>query len=150
MKKSSVISTVSIIIIAVLGAIFTHLGMQWYEGLTKPTQWIPSFVIPILWTVIYLSFIVALWLWQNKKPLTRETIVLLAINGFLNVPWCLVFFTLKSLFLGNVIIVINVLFAIKLLFEICKDRPLYGLWLSIYPTWLCVAATLNLAVWILN
>ncbi len=42
MKKSSVISTVSIIIIAVLGAIFTHLGMQWYEGLTKPTQWIPS------------------------------------------------------------------------------------------------------------
>lgn len=82
----------------------------------------------------------------ETKSLTVENIVLLAINGVLNVLWCLVFFTLKANFLGNVIIVVNVLFAIRLLFEICKESSVYGLWLSIYPIWLSVAATLNLAV----
>lgn len=150
MKKKNIISLLSVILVAVLGTIFTQLGMQWFENLKKPTQWIPSFVIPIVWSVIYISVIIVLFLWQNKKPLTTENIVLFAINGFLNVLWCLVFFTFNSLFLGNVIIVINALFAIRLIFEICKEGSIYGLWLSIYPIWLCVATTLNLAVWILN
>ncbi len=150
MKKKNIISLLSVILVAVLGTIFTQLGMQWFENLKKPTQWIPSFVIPIVWSVIYISVIIVLFLWQNKKPLTTENIVLFAINGFLNVLWCLVFFTFNSLFLGNVIIVINALFAIRLIFEICKESSIYGLWLSIYPIWLCVATTLNLAVWILN
>ncbi len=150
MKKKNIISLLSVILVAVLGTIFTQLGMQWFENLKKPTQWIPSFVIPIVWSVIYISVIIVLFLWQNKKPLTTENIVLFAINGFLNVLWCLVFFTFNSLFLGNVIIVINALFAIRLIFEICKESSIYGLWLSIYPIWLCVATTLNLVVWILN
>lgn len=150
MKIKYFISTIAVIIVAGLGALFTQFGMEWYDVLIKPSQWIPSFVIPIAWSVIYASFIAALNLWQIRKPLTVENIILLAINGFLNVLWCLVFFTLKSLFLGNVIIVINVLFAIRLLFEICKESSVYGLWLSIYPIWLSVAATLNMAVWILN
>lgn len=150
MKKKYIITILAIIAVAALGTVFTQLGSNWYEGLTKPSQWIPSFVIPIAWTLIYLSFIIVLCLWQKRKPLTGENIILLAINGFLNVLWCLVFFTLKSVLLGNIIIVINVLFAIRLLFEICKESSVYGLWLSIYPIWLSVAATLNMAVWILN
>lgn len=150
MKIKYFISTGAVIIVAALGALFTQFGMEWYDILIKPSQWIPSFIIPIAWAIIYLSFIVALILWQLRKPLTVENIVLLAINGVLNVLWCLVFFTLKSLFIGNVIIVVNVLFAIRLLFEICKESSVYGLWLSIYPIWLSVAVTLNMAVWILN
>lgn len=152
MKKSYIyfITTVAVIVVAGLGTLFTQLGMQWFNALIKPTQWIPSFIIPIVWSVIYLSFIVVLCLWQKRKPLTVENIVLLAINGALNVLWCLVFFTCKSVLLGNVFIVINALFAIKLLFEICKESSVYGLCLSIYPIWLCVATTLNIAVWILN
>lgn len=150
MKIKYFISTGAVILVAGLGALFTQFGMQWYDVLLKPAQWIPSFIIPIAWSVIYFSFIVALILWQRRKPLTAENIILLVINGVLNVLWCLTFFTFKALFLGNVIIVINVLFAIRLLFEICKESSVYGLWLSIYPIWLSVAATLNMAVWILN
>lgn len=149
-KYMYIISTVSVIAVAALGAMFTQFGMEWYDTLKKPSQWIPSFIIPIMWSVIYLSFIVVLYLWQKKKPLTTENIVLLGINGFLNVLWCLVFFTCKSLIVGNVVIVVNALFAIRLLFEICKESSIYGLWLSVYPIWLCVATTLNIAVWVLN
>ena len=133
-----------------MGTIFTQLGMGWFDTLEKPTEWIPSFIIPIVWTIIYLAFAIIGVLWQSKIELTTEHKVLLIINGVLNVLWCLIFFTARQLFLGNVIIVINALFALRLLFEICKYKPLYGLILSIYPIWLCVATTLNIALWILN
>lgn len=150
MKKSTIISTVSIVLVAILGTIFTQIGMEWFDGLTKPTEWIPSFIIPIVWTVIYLAFAIILVKWQNKTPLTKENIILLVINGVLNVLWCLVFFTLHQLFLGNVIIIINAIFALRLIFEIAKEDAMYGLILSIYPIWLCIATSLNTALWILN
>lgn len=150
MKKNIIITIVSILLVAGIGSLFTQLGMEWFEGLDKPSQWIPSFIIPIVWTVIYLAFAIILIMWQNKTPLTKENIILLVVNGVLNVLWCLVFFTLNQLFLGNVIIIINALFALRLWFEITKQDALYGMILSIYPIWLCIATSLNTALWILN
>lgn len=150
MKKNIIITFVSIGIVAVLGTVFAQLGMKWFDGLQKPTEWIPSFVIPIVWTVIYLLFAYVLWKWQSKTPLTKENIILLIINGALNVLWCLVFFTLNQLLLGNIIIIINALFGLRLYFEICKEDAMNGLIISLYPIWLCIATTLNIALWILN
>lgn len=150
MKKNIIITTISIVVVAVLGTIFAQIGMGWFDQLIKPKEWIPSFIIPIVWTIIYLLFAYVLIKWQNKTPLTKENIILLIINGVLNVLWCLVFFTLKQLFLGNVIIIINALFALRLYFEICKEDAMNGLIISLYPIWLCIATTLNVAVWILN
>lgn len=150
MKKNIIFYLVGIILVAVLGTVFTQIGMEWFDTLQKPTEWIPSFIIPIVWTVIYVAFAIILVIWESRDPITLENKILLLINGILNILWCLVFFTLRQLFLGNVIIIINALFALRLMFEICKERSLYGLILSIYPIWLCVATSLNTALWILN
>ena len=109
-----------------------------------------TFVIPIVWTVIYLLFAYVLIKWQSRRPISKENIILLVINGVLNVLWCLVFFTLHQLLLGNIIIIINALFALRLYLEICKDDAMNGLLVSIYPIWLCIATSLNTALWILN
>ena len=150
MKKNIIITISSIIAVAVLGTVFAQLGMGWFDGLDKPVEWIPSWVIPIVWTVIYLLFGYVLIKWQSIKPLTKENIILLIINGALNVLWCLVFFTLNQLLLGNILIIINALFGIRLYLEICKEDAMNGLLISLYPIWLCIATTLNIAVWILN
>ena len=150
MKKSIIISLGTILLVAGLGTLFTQLGMNWFDTLIKPSEWIPSFIIPIVWTVIYSLFAYVLIKWIQRKPLSKENALLLIINGVLNVLWCLVFFTLKQLFLGNVIIIINALFALRLYFEICKEDAMNGLLISIYPIWLCIATALNMAVWILN
>ena len=150
MKKYIWITLTSIIAVAGFGTLFTQLGMGWFESLQKPTEWIPSWIIPIVWTVIYGMFAYVLIKWQGRRPLTKENIILLIVNGVLNVLWCLVFFTLNQLFLGVVVIVINALFAIRLYLEICKEDAMNGFLVSIYPIWLCIATTLNLALWILN
>ena len=150
MKKNTLITIGSIVLVAVLGTIFTQLGMGWFNGLNKPSEWVPAFIFPIVWSVIYLLFVYVLLKWQSRRPLTKENITLLIINGVLNILWCLVFFTLNQLLLGNVVIIINALFGLRLYFEICKEDAMNGLIISVYPIWLCIASTLNLALWILN
>ena len=141
---------VPILIIAVLGSIFVNLGIGWFNSLNKPTQWISNIVIPVVWTVIYLTFAVVLLIQTQHEMLPLSTKILLIVNGVLNILWCLVFFTFKQTFGGNLVIVLNLFFAICLLAEIFKLKRSYGLILSIYPIWLSFATTLNLTIWILN
>ena len=152
-KKTKIIGIVyilSVLLVAALGSVFVYLGMPWFNSLTTPTMWIPNFVIPIVWTIIYLSFGVILFVWNKQERINKPVNILLAINGALNILWCLVFFTLKQTFLGEVVIVINAYFAVYLIYSIAKQKKLYSIILTLYPLWICVATTLNTALWILS
>lgn len=148
--KKIVISFAAIIIVAVLGSVFVQLGMDWFNALIKPTQWVPNVVIPIVWTVIYAAFAVVSFIWLKNGDIPKSTVILMIINGALNVLWCLVFFTLKQLLLGDIIILLNLIAGFVLIADIFKYKKLYAYILSIYPVWLSIATTLNLALWILN
>ncbi|MBO5954425.1 MAG: tryptophan-rich sensory protein [Clostridia bacterium] len=139
-----------IILVAVLGSVFVNLGMDWFNSLTKPSQWIPNWVIPVVWTVIYITFAIVLLNWSSKDEIPKRTKVLLIVNGILNVLWCLVFFTLKLTFIGNIVIILNLIAGIALWVNIFLQKRNYAYALSIYPIWLSIATTLNLAMWILN
>lgn len=148
--KKIILTIVSIVVVAVLGSVFVNLGANWFAGLNKPSQWLPDFIIPIVWTVIYISFSIVLSVWIGKENLPKSVIVLLVLNGLFNVLWCLMFFALKLTFIGNVVIVLNLVLAYALILEIKKYKPIYSLILSVYPIWISLATTLNLALWILN
>lgn len=152
--KNNVLRIISvvlpIVLVAVLGSIFVNLGMDWFNLLIKPSQWIPNWVIPVVWTIIYITFAVVLLIWSSKEEIPTSTKILLIINGILNILWCLVFFTLKLTFLGNIVIILNLLASIALWVNIFVKKMNYAYLIAIYPTWLTVATTLNLAMWILN
>lgn len=148
--KNTIISTVFILLVAVLGSVFVNLGMDWFNSLNKPTQWIPNIVIPIVWTIIYLAFAIINYLWIKKSEIPKNIIILMVINGILNVLWCLIFFTLNLTFIGNIAIILNLIAGIVLWINILKVERIYAYVLSIYPIWLSIATTLNLALWILN
>lgn len=139
-----------IVLVAVLGSVFVNLGMDWFNGLVKPSQWIPNWIIPVVWTIIYITFAVVLLIWTNKENLKKSIIILLIVNGILNILWCLVFFTLNLTFIGNIVIVLNLIAGCVLWINIFMQKKIYAYWISIYPIWLSVATTLNLALWILN
>ena len=154
MSKSKILNwilaIIPIAIVAGLGSVFVNLGMDWFNALTKPTQWIPNIVIPIVWTIIYLTLAAILLIWQNNDKIPLKTIILLIVNGSLNVLWCLVFFTLNLTFIGNIFIILNLIAGFWLWLDILKQKTIYGYVLTIYPVWLSIATTLNLALWILN
>ncbi len=140
----------SILIVAGLGSLFVNLGMNWFSQLQTPSQWIPNIVIPIVWTIIYVLFAIILSILYKDNLITKKTTILALINGVLNVLWCLTFFTLEQLLLGNVVILINAFFATALLLNLVKIQKWYVNLLWIYPIWIYIATTLNLALWILN
>ncbi len=145
-----VLSFVVIVLVAALGSIFVQIGMDWFNALIKPTQWVPNIVIPIVWTVVYITFAVINFIWFKNEDIPTSTIILMLINAVLNVLWCLTFFTLNQLFLGNIVILLNLIAGFVLVVDILKNKKLYGYILSIYPIWLSIATTLNLALWTLN
>ncbi|MBQ8430983.1 MAG: tryptophan-rich sensory protein [Clostridia bacterium] len=140
----------TVLLVAGLGSLFVNLGNAWFDSLVKPTQWIPDFVIPIVWSVIYLITAIIIYRWLSKSTMPKEIAILFIINGILNVLWCLLFFTLHLTFIGLIAIVLNLVFGMYLVFQIKKYKPAYFYWLAIYPIWLSVATCLNLAIWILN
>lgn len=50
----TIIAIGAVILVAVLGSIFVNLGMDWFDTLIKPSEWVPNIVIPIIWTIIYI------------------------------------------------------------------------------------------------
>ncbi len=146
----TIISTLIIVIIAALGSVFVNLGIDWYNSLNKALQWPPNVLIPIVWTVIYVSFGIINFLWIKGEKIPTKTLILMLVNGFLNILWCLVFFTLHLTFVGIVIIILNLIAGILLWLDIFKNNKIYAYILAIYPIWLSIATALNLALWILN
>ena len=145
-----IITLVAVFLVAGLGSLFVNMGLEWLEGLNKPSEWIPNFVIPIVWSIIYLSFAIIFSILLKQKLVSKKLIILSIVNGILNILWCLVFFTLNQLLLGNILIILNAFFGVLLLIEMIKTSKLYVNLLWIYPIWLFVATTLNLSLWILN
>lgn len=148
--KKVIVSIVTIVAVAGLGSLFVQLGTDWFNALIKPSQWLPNFVIPVVWTVIYLAFGVVNFIWLKYDDIPLPVAVLMFVNAGLNVLWCLTFFTLKLLFLGNIVILLNLIAGFVLVALIFEYKPVYGYVLSIYPVWLSIATTLNIALWILN
>ena len=103
-----------------------------------------------MWSFIYSVSIFYLIHLVRKEKDNKRVIWLLIINGFLNVLWCLVFFTLNSLLGGLIVIIINLIASMLLLKEICKTSELFSYILTVYPLWLSIATCLNFASWILN
>lgn len=141
---------ISVLIVAILGSVFVNLGMDWYNTLEKPSQWIPNFVIPIVWTIIYLLFIVILSILNKNKLLNNKIIIYCVLNAILNILCCLIFFTLNQLLIGNIIIILNLFAGTVLIFLLNKTNKFYIYFLYLYPIWLAIATSLNFALWIIN
>lgn len=154
MKKENIIKygtpILGVILVALLGTIFTRMGMEWFRSLKIPNEWLKEFIIPIVWTIIYSLFTIFILYLVKKGKLKKDLFVLLVINGILNVLWCLVYFAMNCLLGGLIFIILNLIASIYLLKEVKKVNIVWWYILCVYPIWLSIATCLNLATWILN
>lgn len=148
--KYQLLAVVGVIIVAGLGSVFVNLGMDWFNGLDKPSQWIPNFLIPIVWTIVYILSAIILWILIKNDNMSIFLSILFVTNGVFNILWCLIFFTLHLTLLGNIVIIINLILGWILIIELFKYRSILYNLLIIYPVWLSIATSLNLCLWILN
>lgn len=144
------IALLSVAIVGVVGRLLTDTNSAWFIGLNKPSEFVPSLVFTIMWSLIYLCFAAVVFMLLQRRQTEVSTIVLLILTGIFQWLWSLVYFRFHSLLLGLVVLIVLAGLAIALLTNLAKKDKVYLYILTIYPTWLTLATFINLSLWAIN
>lgn len=139
--------------VGAIGSIFTSAEIPtWYAALNKPAWTPPSYVFPIVWTVLYILMGTAAWLlWQAPASAhPRAALGWFAIQLVLNGIWTPIFFGAHAIVAGLIIIV---LLLIAIGFTMWTAAPIdrRATWLlAPYLVWVVYATTLNAGIVAMN
>ncbi len=125
---------------------------RWYAHLNKASWTPPSYLFGPVWTVLYIVMAVAAWLvWRDggfrRNPLPLG---LFLAQLTLNAAWSFVCFRLHNLLFSVADMILLWLMLLATTRAFFQVKPLAG-WLLV-PTllWVAIAASLNIALWLLN
>jgi tryptophan-rich sensory protein len=125
---------------------------HWYAALTKP-DWLPPqrWFVP-LWTALYVSMGVSLWLvWRERYHRARTAaVVVYALQLCLNALWSPLFFGLHNVGAGLFVSVALWTSVAWTLREFARVRPLAAIILVPYLVCVSVVTAMNLSLWKLN
>jgi tryptophan-rich sensory protein len=137
-----------------IGAIFTTPAIPtWYKGLKKPAFTPPNYVFAPVWITLYLLMAIAVFFVWREGLSQEGVIVAFAVfwgQLVLNILWSVVFFGLRSLLGGMVVIFLLWLAILANIILFFGISPIAGGLLIPYIIWVSIAANLNMQVWRLN
>jgi translocator protein len=135
-----------------IGALFAP--DEWYAALSKPTFNPPSWIFGPVWTVLYVSMALALWLMRRTVDFDRaqraRATALFATQFALNLLWTPLFFGLRSPGLAFVDICLLWVVLLMTVLAFGRVRPLAGYLLLPYLLWVSFALVLNGTIWLMN
>ena len=122
---------------------------DWYESLEKPAWTPPKWAFPVVWTTLYLFMSFAA---MRVAPLdgTAHAMAFYALQLALNTLWTPIFFGLRRMKAGFVVICFLWLAVAGTMIAFLAHDVLAGLLFVPYLIWVTTAAALNLSVWRLN
>jgi len=137
-----------------IGAIFTRQSVStWYQTINKPSFNPPNWIFSPVWTTLFILMGISLFLvWQKglSEKNIRVALLIFLIQLIFNTMWSLVFFGLKSPFLGFLVIVILWFLILLTILKFFKISKIAGWLLVPYILWVSFASILNFYIWILN
>ncbi len=119
---------------------------EWYRSLSKPAWTPPDWVFPVTWTVLYLSISVAA---ARVAALdgTGQALALWSVQIALNTLWTPVFFGLKRMQAGLVVIGLLWVSVAATCVAFWGHDPISGMLFLPYVLWVTIAGALNYSVW---
>lgn len=125
---------------------------SWYSSLIQPPLKPPAWVFSPVWTLLYISMVVALIFYARKFSIKNKTwgYVLFFTQIIVNLAWTPAFFGLKNMGLALVIIILLDILVLLNIIEFSKVSKTAGRILIPYFIWLLFATYLNIGFLILN
>jgi len=121
----------------------------WYRNLNKPRWTPPDWMFPVTWLVLYLSMSYAATR-VASLPGTGQALALWSAQIALNTLWTPVFFGLKRMGAGLVVIGLLWLAVALTMVEFFRHDMIAGMLFVPYLVWVTVAGALNYSVWTRN
>ena len=122
---------------------------KWYSELNKPVWTPPNWVFPVAWPILYLLMSYSGGTLANLES-AGSALALWALQISLNTLWTPVFFGLKNLKLGLIIIFLLLVSVAICTYVFWLYAWISGLLFLPYLAWVVFAAALNAAVFKLN
>ena len=148
MIKRIIYSLLPIVGGALVGLIIS--GYMNYGDMVKPPLSPPSYIFPIVWTILYIlmgiSYFIATKDNGNDKELNQIYILQLLVNFF----WPIIFFVLKMYFTAFFWIILLLILVIIMIKELLKNNKISGYLQIPYFIWLLFATYLNIGIFLLN
>lgn len=119
---------------------------EWYRGLAKPRWTPPDWLFPVAWTVLYLAMSAAAAR-VAMLPDTGLALALWSVQIALNTLWTPVFFGLRRIGAGLVIIFLLWLAVAATMVAFWQHDAIAGALFAPYLAWVTVAGMLNRSVW---
>lgn len=137
------------IVVILLSCIFIRPKSQWFIELYKPPFYAPQFILLLIGIFVYTVLIAATFLFTAKTK-SKKAFIYIAVNGILNILWCLFFFMLHSSLSGIFILLLIFISAIALLKMYWAVKPLSAYLLIPYLLWLGYLIALNYSILMIN
>jgi translocator protein len=118
---------------------------RWFDALQKPDLFPPSWVFPVVWSILYvmLGIVLAMILHARGAKGRPLALSLFAAQFLLNLGWSPLFFGAHQVSLALILILSLLIIAIATTFAVGKIRKAAA-WLMVpYLVWLSAASILN-------
>lgn len=155
MKNKKIKIYIASIIIALaaggLSALFSVVAMAEYGSLLQPPLSPPSWLFPIVWTVLYILMgISSARIYIADGPYSPKALRSYAMQLVINILWTLLYFTFELRLASFVWIIVLIAAVIVMIVRFFKVDRLAAYLQAPYLIWLIFAAYLNLGTYLLN
>lgn len=137
-----------------LSALLTAGSMDLYSQIVQPPLAPPSFLFPVVWTVLFILMgISAAMIYLEKDNMPKEVtkaLIIYAINLFLNFFWSIIFFNMRAFLLAFIWLVLLWVTILIMIIKFYRIKPIAGLLQIPYLLWVTFAGYLTFAIYLLN
>lgn len=120
-----------------------------YNELLKPPLSPPSWLFPVMWTIIYLLMGISYYLLKQEydnKRIDRLYYVQLGVN----LLWSIIFFLFKARMFACIWIIVLDILVCLMIYSFYRIKKVSGFLNIIYMIWILFATYLTIGIYILN
>ncbi|MBR5516065.1 MAG: tryptophan-rich sensory protein [Clostridia bacterium] len=140
--------------IGITSALLTRNNMQIYSELVTPPLSPPSFLFPLVWTVLYILMGISsarVYLNRNKSQKNAsDGLSFYVLSLAFNFAWSLIFFNMRRFLFAFVWLLILLYLIIRTVICYKKVDKIAAKLQIPYIIWVCFAGYLNFGIWVLN
>lgn len=135
-----------------VSALLTSGNMQLFEEINKPPLSPPGWVFPVVWTILYISMGVALYIVvvAKDKKNNLPAYISFGVQLFFNFFWSIIFFNARAYLFAFVWLVLLWVAIIVNIYFFYKINKTAGKILIPYLIWVTFAGYLNFGIYLLN
>lgn len=150
-SKALIISILISVGVGALSALLTRNSMDVYEKVIQPPLSPPSWIFPVVWTILFILMGISAYLIYRSDSIYRNSALrIYAIQLVVNFFWSIIFFNLEMYlfsFLWLLLLLLMIILMIMSFYKINKTAA----YLQIpYLLWVTFAGYLNLGIYLLN